>query len=171
VGGLSNIAEDLGTFLDEAVPDLVELVELVEAPRAITAEGLDALAGGVLDLVFAKAEPGDSSAMLGEAAVIGALAAAHDFGQHDASVAVALVERLERMAAGARSALTEITAPSAQDKLILKAIKGLKTKHVSAKAAAEAASVQLKAAITALNRLQAAGFVDYNLKTGYTVPR
>jgi len=163
VAALSSIADDLANFLGNAAPKLV-----TEEARSLTTEQVDSIAGGVLDLVFAKAEPGDSAAVLGEAVVVGALAAAHDFGTHDESVAVAVVERLEQMAYAARSALTE-AAPSAEQKKLLDAVKSVKGKHVSAKQIAAEAGMDLKRAIIALNKLQGAGLVDYNLKTGYSV--
>ena len=162
---LAEIAADLGAFLQEAAP--------VQVPaRTITSEQADAFAGGVLDLVFAKATPADSSAVLGEAVVVGALAAGHDARVHDASIAVAAVERLEQMAVAARSALTEAAGPAAADRRVLEAVKGLgKAKHISAKMVAAESGRKLAATITALNRLQADGFLDYNLKAGYVVSR
>lgn len=167
MGGLADIAADLGAFLQEAAPERPQ-----KAPqREITSEEAMSLAGGVLDYVFAKAEPGDSSRVIGEAMVVGALAAGHDFGVHDASLAVAAVERLEQMAAAARSALTEATGPSVADAKVLEAVQrlvGERAKHVSAKMVAKESGRKLKPTIMALNRLQASGYLDYNLKAGYS---
>ena len=164
---LSKIADDLGAYLQEAAPSLAS----IKPERVLTSEQVDVIAGGVLDYVFAKAAPGDSGVVLGEAAVVGALAAAHDFGVAHEAIADAVVEQLERMAVVARSALTEMSAPSAADKKLLAAIKGSKGKHLSAKQVATDVGADLKQTIVALNKLQSAGLVDYNLKTGYSVPK
>ena len=255
MAGLADIAADLGAFLQEVAP---EQIAKIERPRSITAEQIDAYAGGVLDFVFAKAEPGDSSQVIGEAMVVGGLAAGHDAGLHDARIAVAVVERLEQMAKAARSALTEATTdpllqamkqefpkhkdflawlgytnldlivekhhpaqksrinkmarsvieglllkharkqlarelrtrgrdvredqddsesalteatgPSSADSKVLEVVArlGQKNKHVSAKMVAQESGKKLAATIKALNRLQAEGYLDYNLKSGYS---